>query len=464
VTVPPRSRTKPGSTNRRPKVAGLRQHAHAGPASTRSEAEPDVLETADAFDAPTVDDHEADAPTEVGETPAGGASPDPLDAGANVSASTSTGTPTATDAVRAADTAALPTPVTSRTPSDTEAPPVDGAVDGGTTTGTTGTSDTTTAIGTAIRTPSPEVPTAAADTVAEADTAAGTSPDAETDSDTGTATATASATSTSPVADTTTTSTATTTPRKGRGRGRDRMAPRPEAATAPVRERPTRRPGGADDADTTTATPTRTARPTRTGGRRTADPEATPRTGRLAGVRAALARFTGSRALPIVLAAFVVVCLVLSGLASWQGRQAWTSGPVSNQAVIDVGGTAELVGQTRESIEKIFSYDFTRLDESVDAARTMSTGQFTERYLSVFDQTIRAPAMQQQLRQTATVVNLGVMSMRDDRAEVMALVQFSAQRTSTGQSTNAPGLLRLQMERVDGRWKLAELTPLQAPR
>ena len=31
--MPPRSRTKPGSAARRPKVAGLRQHAHAGAAS-----------------------------------------------------------------------------------------------------------------------------------------------------------------------------------------------------------------------------------------------------------------------------------------------------------------------------------------------------------------------------------------------------------------------------------------------
>ena len=46
----------------------------------------------------------------------------------------------------------------------------------------------------------------------------------------------------------------------------------------------------------------------------------------------------------------------------------------------------------------------------------------------------------------------------------VALTQFSAQRTTTGQSTNAPGLLRLDMERVDGRWKLAELTPLTANR
>ncbi|HSK62174.1 MAG TPA: hypothetical protein VK935_24295, partial [Actinomycetospora sp.] len=210
--------------------------------------------------------------------------------------------------------------------------------------------------------------------------------------------------------------------------------------------------------------PTRTAKPTRTGGRRAGEPEAAPSTGRLAGVRPALARFGRSRSLPATLVVVIVVCLVLAGLAFWQGRQAWTEGPVANEAVVDVGGTAELVGQSREAVEKIFSYDFTRLDDSVDAARTMSTNPFTDRYLQVFDQTIRVPAQQQQLTQTATVVNIGVTTMTDDRAEVMALTQFSAQRTTTGQSTNAPGLLRLQLERIDGRWKLAELTPLTAPR
>ena len=230
------------------------------------------------------------------------------------------------------------------------------------------------------------------------------------------------------------------------------MTPRADAPT-------TVRPGRQDE--DTAASPTRAARPTRVRGRK---PESDGAPRRFERQRATLTRFGGSKALPITLVAVIVVCLVLAGLAFWQGRQAWTSGPVSNQAVVDVGGTAELVGQSRESIEKIFSYDFTRLDDSVEAARTMSTGQFTDRYLSVFDQTIRTPAQQQQLRQTATVQNIGVVSMRDDRATVMALTQFSAQRTTTGQSTNAPGLLRLEMERVDGRWKLAELTPLTANR
>lgn len=152
-----------------------------------------------------------------------------------------------------------------------------------------------------------------------------------------------------------------------------------------------------------------------------------------------------------VLAAVIVVCLVLAGLAFWQGRQAWTQGPVANQAVVDVGGTAEVVGQTRQAIEQILSYDFSKLDDSVNAAKTQSTGAFTSQYLGVFEQTIRGPATQQKLRQTASVLNIGVKQLDGDHATVMALVQFTAERTTNQQTTNAPGLLNVEVVRQDGR-------------
>jgi Mce-associated membrane protein len=448
VTVPPRSRTKPGSTTRRPKVAGLRQHAHVGTGTDRPDTDGadalDTVESPDAVATPAVDDREATTATTTPEAPADDERTAVVDADTHTSGTT--------DTTESADTTALSmlaaTPETAETSSDT--------------------SRADTATGTAID-------TAPADRTAS-DTTATDSPDTTDTVATGAVTTeTAAPTDVPADADTTATDTtgtdATATdatartaaaPLRGKSRKRGGMTPRAEAATAPSTERPARRGRTADDTDTVTASPTRTARPTRTGGKRGA-PEAAPSTGRLARVRAALARFgSSSRALPITLVVVIVVCLVLSGLAFWQDREARTTGPFANQAVVDVGGTAELVGQTRESIERIFSYDHTRLDESVDAARSMSTGQFTDRYLAVFDQTIRGPALQQQLKQTATVVNLGVMTMQDDRADVMVLAQFSAQRATTGQSTNAPGLLRLLMERVDGRWKLAELTPLTA--
>ncbi|WP_433783744.1 hypothetical protein ACQPX6_26790 [Actinomycetospora sp. CA-101289] len=445
--MPPRSRTKPGSTTRRPKVAGLRQHAHVGTGTDRPDADgADALDTVESPDAvatptptPTTDDRETATVATAPEAPADDTRTAVVDAPVAPAADRET-----SETTESADTTALSmlaaTPETAETSSDSSRAE--------TATGTT------TADRTASGTTAPDTTdTAATDTVTTSavTTETATPTEAPTDADT---------TATDTTATDTTARTAAA-PLRGKSR-RGGMAPRAEAATAPATERPARRGRTADDTDTVTASPTRTARPTRTGGKRGA-PEAAPATGRLGRVRAALARFgSSSRALPITLVVVIVVCLVLSGLAFWQDREARTTGPFANQAVVDVGGTAELVGQTRESIERIFSYDHTRLDESVDAARSMSTGQFTDRYLAVFDQTIRGPALQQQLKQTATVVNLGVMTMRDDRADVMVLAQFSAQRATTGQSTNAPGLLRLLMERVDGRWKLAELTPLTA--
>ncbi|TDQ47882.1 Mce-associated membrane protein [Actinomycetospora succinea] len=366
--MPPRSRTKPGATNRRPKVAGLRQHAHAGAGA------PPV----DDVESPEVEDR-LDAPVET-------------QAAAPVEAPVETPTETA------------PVATTTEAPETRDAEP-------------DATPETT-----ALSTPAA---TEADTPAASPDVAADRGDDAEADDD---------ATDAKP-----TVATTVTAPRTNRARRGTRMTPRAVPAE-----------------DVETAAPTRTRKPARTA------TQAAPQ--RFVRQREALGRFAGSRALPITLVVAIVVCLVLGGLAFWKGREAWTTGPVSNQAVIDVGGTAELVGQSREAIEKIFSYDFSRLDDSADAARTMSTGQFADRYMSVFDQTIRQPAQQQQLRQTATVVNIGVTSLTGDRATLMALTQFSAQRTTTGQSTNAPGLLRLDMERVDGRWKLAELTPLTANR
>lgn len=415
--MPPRSRTKPGSAARRPKVAGLRQHAHAGAAS------PDLTD-------PELDDGPLDASPVADEDTAPAASTAPVATPTTVPADLLKDAPVEPSAPAGAATAPPATDDDEATSEPAEA------------TGTT-TAGTASVEG-------PAEDTAAEETTALPAADASTSTVSSTETATQESAEDTSATETEPVAEGVA-ATTVTTPRP-KGRRTTRMTPRADAPT-------TVRPGRQDEDNA--ASPTRAARPTRVRGRK---PEADGAPRRFERQRATLIRFGGSKALPITLVAVIVVCLVLAGLAFWQGRQAWTSGPVSNQAVVDVGGTAELVGQSRESIEKIFSYDFTRLDDSVEAARTTSTGQFTDRYLSVFDQTIRTPAQQQQLRQTATVQNIGVVSMRDDRATVMALTQFSAQRTTTGQSTNAPGLLRLEMERVDGRWKLAELTPLTANR
>jgi Mce-associated membrane protein len=194
-----------------------------------------------------------------------------------------------------------------------------------------------------------------------------------------------------------------------------------------------------------------------------AEPAGDSRVGRIA---AAVTRpFAALGANPRRLITVLVVVLVLSlGLGTWAfvaARSDRADGaPYANAAVVDVGGTAEVVGQTRQAMEQILSYDFTKLDDSVNAAKSQATGSFASEYLSVFEQTIRKPATDQKLRQTATVLNIGVQQLSSDRATLMALVQFTAERTTNGQTTNAPGLLSVQVVKEDGRWKISELKPV----
>jgi len=486
--VPPRSRTKPGSTTRRPKVAGLRQHAHAATGTRPLDADPtDADDTPELIETRDVDAPSADAPTDPTTAPADDATigrdrPEATDGDEATARDAAPvdealrpreeaeGSATAARApereqgpeATVEDASPAPAGATTTAPAATDAATTtapastDAAAEGtrpGTVTGADmpASADTVTSTDASPTTPTtPTTPADAPDTLPVEDDEAGEASDDDRPARTAAPTRTGRGRSTGGTGE-----------RPGR---RVRMAPRGDGVGTATRERPGRPEHGEDDDETATVGTTGKAKTRRSTERKASGTGKDAPQRRSARVRAALTRFAGSRALPMTLVAVIVVCLVLAGLAFWKGRQAWTTGPMSNAAVVDVSGTAELVGQTRESIEKIFSYDYTRLDDSVEAARWMSTGQFTDRYLSVFDQTIRTPAMQQQLRQTATAVNMGVVSMGDDRAEVMVLAQFSAQRTSTGQSTNAPGLLRAEMLRVDGRWKLAELNPLTAER
>ncbi|MDL5155424.1 hypothetical protein [Actinomycetospora termitidis] len=262
------------------------------------------------------------------------------------------------------------------------------------------------------------------------------------------------------VADTADTAgTADAEPSPGDGPGAGGSKPTPKArrtgrTMTPSAPAPGGRRGGTAVLDR--PAPARTQRPA-------AEPARESRVGRIAAsvTRPVAALGANPRRLITVLAVVLVLSLGLGTWAFLAARADRADGmPYANQAVVDVGGTAEVVGQTRTAVEQILSYDFTKLDDSVNAAKTQATGEFGSQYLAVFEQTIRKPATDQKLRQTASVLNIGVQQLSGDRATLMAMVQFTAERTTNGQTTNAPGLLSVQVVKEDGRWKISELKPV----
>ena len=223
---------------------------------------------------------------------------------------------------------------------------------------------------------------------------------------------------------------------------------------------------------TTAAAPTRSSKPTPTGRARTTRRRPAPATG-AAGDRdrpRSRSRRPAPRGerraapgwLVPVLAVVVVALLVVAGLGFFVGHEAFTDpkSPASNDAVVDASATAETVGATRQAVERIFSFDPTKLDDSEAAARDLGTGDFPRQYAEVFDRAIRPAATSQQLRQTASVLDIGVRRIDGDQANLITLIQLDVTRGTTGQSTTTPGLLDIDLQRVGGQWKVSKVSPL----
>lgn len=159
------------------------------------------------------------------------------------------------------------------------------------------------------------------------------------------------------------------------------------------------------------------------------------------------------------LAALAVAAVVLVAVAvvlAFGWHSARTSEAMTNQAFVDKAATAQLVGQVSEAIKTVYPYDFTTLGE--DEAKAVVTGVFADEFTRVFEP-VKVLAPQQQAVLTTTVPAAGVISLRGDRARLLMMVDQRGVRGPAKQPTGATARLVVDAQRIDGRWKIAEVTP-----
>lgn len=159
--------------------------------------------------------------------------------------------------------------------------------------------------------------------------------------------------------------------------------------------------------------------------------------------------------------ALVAVLLIALGLAAWWRSETHAllgTAAASNRALLDVGTTAEISGQVRDAVERVFSYDFTRLDDNERAATAVITGPFAVDYRRQFSR-VRELAPGQQAVVVATVPALAVKVFYGDRAIVVVFIDQQANRGGQAQPLVAAGRLRVTAQRVTGSWKIADVQP-----
>jgi Mce-associated membrane protein len=161
------------------------------------------------------------------------------------------------------------------------------------------------------------------------------------------------------------------------------------------------------------------------------------------------------------LVAFAVAAVLSVAVAVLVGVGAWTtmhSGARSNEAFTDTGETAAVVGQVANAITTVYSYDYRDLGATDNAARSVVTGRFVDEFERVFGP-VKQLAPQQQAVLHTTVPAAGVTLMQGNRATLLMMVNQTGTRGPGQQPTGAAARLVVDAQKVDGRWKIAWVSP-----
>jgi len=150
----------------------------------------------------------------------------------------------------------------------------------------------------------------------------------------------------------------------------------------------------------------------------------------------------------------------------WRPRWWWPSarttarsaGPLANKAFVDSAATAELVGQVTNAMTTVYSYDYNTLPANEAAAKGVITGKFATEFPRVFEP-VKQLAPQEQAVLKSTVPAAGVILLQGDRARLLMMVDQIGTRGTAKEPTGATARLVVDAQKVDGRWKIAEVTP-----
>jgi len=157
----------------------------------------------------------------------------------------------------------------------------------------------------------------------------------------------------------------------------------------------------------------------------------------------------------------VVLSAVLgTGLTYWfhSESEALRSAAAGNEAVVNPTRTNEVATQISGKLEKLWSYDYRRLDQQQSEVRGVATKSFLDQYAQQF-QRIKELAPAQQAVVQASVVDIAVQRLAGDKAELIVFLNQVAAKGASQDVTRAAARLHVSATHVDGGWRVSGVTP-----
>ncbi|MGF7123027.1 mce associated protein mas1a [Rhodococcus sp. BE178] len=151
---------------------------------------------------------------------------------------------------------------------------------------------------------------------------------------------------------------------------------------------------------------------------------------------------TDRRRFGTVPVAILAVLAVVLGLVA--GRQWWEQRQLDS--LRDVA-----IDTTRDYAQTMASFDYQNLDANRDKIAGMSTPEFTGKYNEMVD-ALRTLVTDGQGQATATVTNIGVQSLDDSSAVMLAFVDQEAKNVIAPEGKSQKYRMVVMLERDGDRW------------
>lgn len=154
-------------------------------------------------------------------------------------------------------------------------------------------------------------------------------------------------------------------------------------------------------------------------------------------------------ALGVLCATALVALAALGGALFWQRVE--TRG--AEQA------RTELAPLAAEQIPKVFGYDYQTVERSLTEAYTMLAPDFRQEFQTRATNEIIPQARERQVISQAHVVGVGVLDAQRESAQVMVYLNRTVTEKD-GKPVYDGSRLRVDYEKVDGRWLIDYITPI----
>lgn len=157
----------------------------------------------------------------------------------------------------------------------------------------------------------------------------------------------------------------------------------------------------------------------------------------------------GPSRLLLALGALAAVLLLGTGVLAWVVREQRAAEQARDEAL----------EAARLAAVEVLSYDHRRIEEDIEEARRLGTGEFLEQYESATEGLVEQAEAGQVVVRT-TVQGASVQEATPERVEVLLFVDQTTTRSGLEEPRVEQNRVRLTLDDVDGRWLVSGLDAL----